>query len=64
MQSNPKQYMLMNEKQFYTSPEVDVLVVRFEENIMSNPAKLMLLSDWGLDNAAGASIIEDDGYDL
>ncbi len=56
--------MLMNEKQFYTSPEVDVLVVRFEENIMSNPAKLMLLSDWGLDNAAGASIIEDDGYDL
>ena len=27
--------MLMNEKQFYTSPEVDVLVVRFEANIMS-----------------------------
>ena len=25
----------MNEKQFYTSPEVDVLVVRFEANIMS-----------------------------
>ena len=27
--------MLMNQKQFYTSPEVDVLVVRFEANIMS-----------------------------
>ena len=25
--------MLMNEKQFYTSPEVDVLVVRFEGDI-------------------------------
>ena len=26
--------MLMNEKQFYTSPEVDVLVVRFEEALL------------------------------
>ena len=27
--------MLMNEKQFYTSPEVDVLVVRFEEDFLT-----------------------------
>lgn len=45
--------MLMNKKQFYTSPEVDVLVVRFEENIMSNPAKLMLLFDDVVPNSAG-----------
>ena len=27
----------MNEKQFYTSPEVDVLVVRFEGVICTSP---------------------------
>ena len=36
--------MLMNEKQFYTSPEVDVLVVRFEANIMS-PGQNQKLND-------------------
>ena len=37
--------MLMNEKQFYTSPEVDVLVVRFEGMICASP--------FGVMNAAG-----------
>ena len=38
--------MLMNQKQFYTSPEVDVLVVRFEANILSNGEPYSSGSDW------------------
>ena len=44
----------MNEKQFYTSPEVDVLVVRFEDNVMSYGAK----------GAAGGNIYYGNEYDL
>lgn len=36
----------MNEKQFYTSPEVDILVVRFEENVMSNGEQYSGSTDW------------------
>ena len=42
----------MNEKQFYTSPEVDVLVVRFEDNILSNPN--------GYHSGGGGSYDDDD----
>jgi hypothetical protein len=44
--------MLMNEKQFYTSPEVDVLVVRFEECILSTGEKYKeqsMSGSWELD---------------
>ena len=58
----------MKTKDFYTSPEVDVLVVQPEGVICQsgkvNPAMLHLSSGWGGDNAAGASLTEDLGYDL
>lgn len=57
----------MKTKEFYTSPEVDVLVVQAEGVICQskvNPAMLHLSSGWGGDNAAGASLTEDLGYDL
>ena len=57
----------MKTKEFYTSPEVDVLVVQAEGVICQskvNPTSLILFTDFGGDNAAGASLTEDAGYNL
>lgn len=57
----------MKTKEFYTPPKVDVLVVQPEGVICQskvNPTSLILFTDFGGDNAAGASLTEDAGYDL
>lgn len=58
--------MKMRTKLCYTSPEVNVLELRSGGIICqsTNPTMLVLFSDFGSDNAAGASMIEDRGYDL
>ena len=47
----------MNTKQLYTAPEADLLVVRFEENIMSPGA-------WNSAIVAGTIWDDDDDYGL
>ena len=37
--------MLMNKKEFYTTPEVDVLVIRFEGEVCTSTGN-MSISDW------------------
>ena len=57
----------MKQKHTYTTPTVDALVVQAESVICEsavNPTTLLLFSDWGISNAAGAEMIEDKGYDL
>lgn len=55
----------MTKKQNYTAPEAETLVVQAEGMIcLSNQAMLVLFSEFGGDNAAGATLIEDAGYDL
>lgn len=55
----------MTKKQNYTAPEAETLVVQAEGMIcLSNPTTLILFSEFGVDNAAGATLVEDYGYDL
>lgn len=46
----------MTKKQTYTAPEADLLVIRFEENIMS--------AKYGTAGHAGDSVDEDFEYNL
>ena len=49
----------------YVSPECEAIEVKVEGVICtSNPAMLMLFTEWGDSNAAGAELIEDEGYNL
>ena len=41
----------MNKKQLYTAPEAELLVVRFEENILSG----------GINNISGGDVIDNSG---
>ena len=55
----------MTKKQNYAAPEAETLVVQAEGMIcLSNPTMLVLFSQFGDDYAAGATLIEDAGYDL
>ena len=54
----------MNQKQTYTAPETEVFEVQTENLMSSSPAKAMLYSAFGDNNAAGAQLIVDDGYDF
>ena len=56
----------MDQKLLYTAPKVETFEVQFQGVICQspNPTMLMLMTDWGVDNAAGASLTEDFGYDL
>ena len=55
----------MTKKQVYTAPEAETLVVQAEGMVcLSNPAYLVLFSEFGDDYKAGANLIEDAGYDL
>ena len=62
---NTKKIDFMKEKLSYTAPAVETLVVRFEGVVCwSNPAVLEASGVFGADNAAGATLIQDLGYDL
>ena len=53
------------QKLTYTAPKADTFVVQAEGMIcLSNPAVLMLSSDWGTDNKAGGDLILDEGFNL
>ena len=56
---------MTKQKHTYTTPTVDALVVQSESVIcLSNPAVLEASGVFGADNAAGAALIQDLGYDL
>ena len=58
----------MSKKQVYAAPEAETFVVQSEgvicDSPYSNPTMLILFSEFGGDNAAGATMVEDAGYDL
>ena len=57
--------MVKQKQKSYEAPITEVLELNIEGVICgSNPMMLMLFSSFGSDNAAGAELIVDDGYNF
>ena len=53
------------QKLSYTAPVAETFVVQAEGVIcLSNPVSLLMTGDWGEDDAAGANLVLDKGFDL